>query len=429
MAISNARIDELCHVTEMLCFCREAGTPGFQRAAELVRSYLSKRGLPHIQRDVFSWPHWSVTRRKLEAQADAGVVSLPLVPIASAGPTRPGGATGRAVVVSGKPEADRLDQTNKVPVHKDIPPVSRYQTLAGQNAAAQLCAVSDAYFRELPYCQLGEKYFEGGSRCPMALIRRSDLVRLKDRWVTLSIAAVRDGAAHENLYVDIGPPGVDVSTLVVAHLDSAPFSPGAQDNATGCAISMLLAAESVGCAVSKRIRFLWTTGEELDFFGAQIHLDRHQAELAKDAFVIDVDPMCSKGAAKTRMLVVGDHRFLRWVQGVNAKLSVPCDVDMAVGDLDGSDSGEAPLNCDLTPFAIQGIPGFCLHRGARGTSAHTPDDTFERVSPEGLDELYAQCLELLFRSTCDVRGSASPWSVPESSVKALMRYMKNHPGL
>jgi len=71
-----------------------------------------------------------------------------------------------------------------------------------------------------------------------------------------------------NLEVEIrGVTRPDEIVVVGAHYDTIQGSPGADDNASGCAVALALARSFAGKAPDRTLRFVWFVNEEPPFFG------------------------------------------------------------------------------------------------------------------------------------------------------------------
>lgn len=85
------------------------------------------------------------------------------------------------------------------------------------------------------------------------------------------------GRTYRNLVVEVrgrSDPGTIV--LIGAHYDTAPGTPGADDNASGSAVLLELAAALKDAAPAKTLRFVWFVNEEPPFFrtrwmGSAVH--------------------------------------------------------------------------------------------------------------------------------------------------------------
>jgi len=416
-------IRELVRMVKRLSFCRESGTAGFDRAIEILETELDSCGVRGMNRETFLWPHWSVSDSDLRVRVGRSFRPVAVVPVASAGSTSPGPCEGRAIRYQGLEDVEQ-GRKHWVPIHEGIPSAPVYRQSQAEGAQAQLFAISDSCFCELPYAQLGERYFGREKRCPAGLVRESDLDALENGTIVFSVVSTCSAVPHHNLYADFGPTDLPVRVVITAHLDSAPFSPGAQDNASGCAIAACLAGKLAAAPPAKRVRIVWTVGEETDFFGAFQHIQSHQDELGGCILAINLDPCCSRGSAGTTLLTIGTQALTRWTHTVNVNLSRPC----RIADLAQEATQEEPnvaLNGDSAAFATHNIPGLWLHRAASGTGCHTPDDTPDKVGEDQLRDVLEQSEMFL----CEALGIEDRFGVNPLLVRSLNQYLADYPGL
>ena len=416
-------VRELVRMVKRLSFCRESGTAGFDKAIEILETELYGCGVRDMNRDTFLWPYWSVSDSDLRVKVGRSFRSVAVVPVASAGSTSAKSCEGRAIRYQGAGDVERGGE-GWIPIHEGIPSAPVYRQLQAEGAQAQLFAIPDNYFRELPYAQLGEAYFGTEKRCPAGLVRESDVPTLENGTIVFSVVSICSAVPHHNLYADFGPAGLPVHVTIIAHLDSAPFSPGAQDNASGCAIAACLAGKLAAAPPAKRVRIVWTVGEETDFFGAFEHIQSHQDELSGCILAINLDPCCSGVSDGTTLLTIGTEALTRWTHTVNVNLSRPC----RIFDLAQEAAEENPnvaLNGDSVAFATHDIPGLWFHRTASGTGCHTPDDTPDKVGEEQLYDVLEQSETFLQEAL----GIEDRFGVNPLLVRSLNQYLADYPGL
>jgi hypothetical protein len=87
---------------------------------------------------------------------------------------------------------------------------------------------------------------------------------------------------------------------MVLHADFTPFSPGANDNASGVAVVLDLLSRLLESPLSTiDVHYAFTDCEEAGAWGMANYLDRHAAELGKDTFYIILDQV---GAGRIKFL-------------------------------------------------------------------------------------------------------------------------------
>lgn len=81
---------------------------------------------------------------------------------------------------------------------------------------------------------------------------------------------------------------------VSLHADFTPFSPGANDNASGAAVALAMLQKLHAAPLDKtEVRFAFTGCEEVGDYGMRAYLEAHEAELGKDAFYLIIDEVGS----------------------------------------------------------------------------------------------------------------------------------------
>lgn len=102
----------------------------------------------------------------------------------------------------------------------------------------------------------------------------------------------------------LGIPFIAVQLFALAlcvHADLTPFSPGANDNASGVAVTLAIARRVRSSPLQNtQLWFVFTGCEETGAHGMAAFLDKHAAKLGKDAFYIILDQV---GAGNLEYLV------------------------------------------------------------------------------------------------------------------------------
>ena len=99
------------------------------------------------------------------------------------------------------------------------------------------------------------------------------------------------GYADQNIIAS-KPGGLhpEESIYFVAHLDGKPFTPGADDNASGVVALLELARVFSGYSLNRTVVLLFTTGEEQAAFGIRRYLDQlSPTELGAIRYAVNVD--------------------------------------------------------------------------------------------------------------------------------------------
>jgi hypothetical protein len=125
--------------------------------------------------------------------------------------------------------------------------------------------------------------------------------RLFGLLVLVALASMAAGALLFSVGAWLGWPIVRLAAVLLApvqifvlgmclHADATPFSPGANDNASGAAVLLDLAVRLAAAPLERTEVWLVLTGcEEVGSYGMRAFLDAHGAELGADAFYVTLD--------------------------------------------------------------------------------------------------------------------------------------------
>lgn len=230
-----------------------------------------------------------------------------------------------------------------------------------------------------------------------ALLREHLLTSALPRQSTLGEQRREDGGvATHNLWIDlVGTSRPDEIVLATAHYDA--WFGGANDNASGVAVTLAAAHALAPLPLDRSVRFLFLDGEELGMVGAGRYLDEHGArglELVLNAdmvaFVGDGgNPLTADDEAEyfvqaNERAAEHAHRFARLARALPDIVGVrplvfPDDGVSLAGVLSG-----AALS-DHAPFWLAGVPAlFPFPVGDKPSWYHTPGDTPEHVDRDRL---------------------------------------------
>ena len=232
------------------------------------------------------------------------------------------------------------------------------------------------------------------------------IARLLERGIAVELAVEVKSRFHEtdtngyNVIAEI--PGTDplIGDEVVmagAHLDSWHSSPGAADNADGCAVVMEAARILMELGVKPRrtIRIALWGGEEEGLLGSREYVERHLAgednSEARDNFSIyfNLDP----GGGPIYGFFLEGNEAIRPI--FEAYLQPFKDMGAATLTMEGIGS------TDHVPFIRAGLPGFQAIHDYVGYDVrihHTNMDTYERIREEDLMQASVVIASLLYHS-------------------------------
>lgn len=178
-----------------------------------------------------------------------------------------------------------------------------------------------------------------------------------------------------NLVVDIPGSKPDGSiTYFVGHYDSVSRSPGASDNAGGCAVLVHLTQFFAKNPPVRDVKIIFFSGEELGLIGSQAYCKAHQEEIKKRGrLVVNVD-VAGDDLGTNELYITGTKELLGYAAAMPRTQGFYCNARLSL------------YSSDSIPFARLGIPSVNIARyGGKGSFyGHTPDDAPSRVTARGL---------------------------------------------
>lgn len=257
----------------------------------------------------------------------------------------------------------------------------------------------------------------GGDAAPSVVVAAehyNTISRLLERGIAVELAVEIRARFHEentnscNVIAEI--PGVDPEigdevVMVGAHLDSWHSSPGATDNADGCAVAMeaLRILKALGVRPRRTIRIALWGGEEQGLLGSSRYVEQHLAgeenRQARDKFSIylNLDP----GGGPIYGFFLEGNEAIRPIFGAYLK---PFE-DLGATTLTMQGIGST----DHVPFIRVGIPAFqAIHdyTDYDVRTHHTNMDTYERISGEDLKQASVITASILYHAA--MRGEMMP---------------------
>lgn len=184
--------------------------------------------------------------------------------------------------------------------------------------------------------------------------------------------------------------------FVTAHLDSISandavlYAPGADDNATGSAVLMELAALLSDLTLRRTVRLIWFTGEEQGLAGSTAWVGAHSPRHIRG--VINVDSIGWNGDSDPRMEIheaadSGSHILAECVMSLIAAYRPTLVPELLAGK-------NAAGNSDHSTFWHRGVPAImlsednCAPEGCDTVSGdvdpyhHTDGDTWGSLNPQ-----------------------------------------------
>lgn len=228
---------------------------------------------------------------------------------------------------------------------------------------------------------------EGPSTIPVAGVPHGASAALLERAALGSDAtvAVEGGEPRSSQNVVARPPGGGDCDLVAGgHYDSVPASPGANDNASGAAVTLAVAETRALRGELDGICYVAFGAEETGLHGSVAFVEAATAsELAGWRAMLNLDQVGHRDA--WRLIGTAD------MQRIAVEVAAAIGLAAAPFELpDGFDS-------DHSPFENEGVPVLFLHGDDDEVRYHTADDTSEFVRQEALDEAGRLVLALIAR--------------------------------
>jgi RimJ/RimL family protein N-acetyltransferase len=181
--------------------------------------------------------------------------------------------------------------------------------------------------------------------------------------------------------------------VVVAHLDTASFTVGANDNASGCALLLELASQMIkGSKPKNNICFLFSGSEEYGGLdgcgvGAEAFFQKRQNHLDKCIGLVAVDDV-GNGLWPLELLVGGNNSFKEAIEKVDAGLPYRIIEDFKPA-------------CDHGAAVKRGIP-YIWFTNALFTRAtyHTPADTMEFLDINAIADIFPFVKKIVETFSC-----------------------------
>ena len=202
----------------------------------------------------------------------------------------------------------------------------------------------------------------------------------------------------------------DEMVIVAAHYDTVPESPGAEDNASGCALLLKLAQSLANRPARRSVMFAFLGCEELGLKGSA-HLVAQLSEHAKVVAGVNVDCVgAAIGMAEARC--AADE----------AVLSLARDAARAVGV--SVSVGQGIMGSDDAHFTARRIPAVSIARYGKAAVRHTPQDGVHWLSTEALEQDYEYVHALVYR-LADEAAIKEHASVPEALYEDAAHYVRH----
>ena len=236
------------------------------------------------------------------------------------------------------------------------------------------------------------------------LVGRLEEAGLEPRLQTYDV----HGRPASNVLVDVGRPA-GRQLLVGAHYDSVPRSPGANDNASGVAVTLALVERFAADPPEQWVRFVFFTHEEPPHFRHNTMGSRafarwaaDRGELPDEAVILDsvghyIDaPQTQNGSARVLAAVgdrgnfiafVSNHSSLSTLERIGGAFRAHGQLRARGGALSEDEPGVSWS--DHASFWQHGVPAILVTdtAGFRDDAYHRPDDDGGQIDYDALTQL------------------------------------------
>ncbi|PTM59836.1 M28 family peptidase [Desmospora activa] len=204
---------------------------------------------------------------------------------------------------------------------------------------------------------------------------------------------------------------------VTAHYDSVPYSPGANDNASGTGVMLELARIMKGLPTDKEVRFVAFGAEEIGLLGSRHYVGQLSPdEIERSIANFNMDMVGTKWEQATQL----------YLNVVDGEPNTVTEFAFAAAERLGNDSVVLYQrgSSDHVAFYEAGIDAANFIRREPGTANlepwyHTPEDTFDKIDRNRLQEageLVGAAVYDLARKQIPHGKKKSPQPVSESQL-------------
>lgn len=365
---------------------RVAGTPEYGRAADYVADQLQRFGY-QVDRQAFPFVGFE------EMSAPALVVTAPVqtalhpVTLLYSGPT-PARGVEADIVAAG---IGRRDDFAGKQVEGHVALVKRGELRFSEkasNAAAVGAAAVIIYNSQPGPAQSGT--LGAPTAIPTVMIPQQEGERLLQLMAASSVRVrltvntlVKPRTSENVIGIKRGTTKPDEILVVGGHLDSVPFAPGANDNASGVAAMLEVARLLADVPTARTVHFVAFGAEEVGLLGSDYYA-RNRA--GTKIGMINLD-MVGDGPVMLVANSAGSGGLLDAAERVAGRLGLR---------LERSRSGSS----DHVTFERAGVPVVFIHTGDDGVY-HTPMDLVGHIQPQ----LLAQAASLAAGLVLELAGS------------------------
>lgn len=264
------------------------------------------------------------------------------------------------------------------------PDTALVERLGAHNPAALVFTASPGH-RGVPVVFYNFRDSDRMPAPPCLVISHDDMARLVaegTKELTIALEAEVTGGSSRNVVGVLKGEREDEIVVACAHHDSAPTSPGACDNAGGCATVLELARVfAAGPKPKRTIHFCTWGSHETGMHGSEAYIREALARGKSVVAAINFDTI-GMTVGEDRINVLGGPDWSRLMDTIIGRTGIEPVVH------------SGPGFTDYTNFGAAGIPAVSVAQSYFNFN-HTPFDSIDRCSPRGLTKPLAMGKALL----------------------------------
>ena len=365
---------------EKISFNRVAGSIEETKAREILKDEIKKIGLRTYEEE-FPIDYSEIKVAKLEVLSPYKK-EYEVTGIKMTGCTSEEGIEAPLIYIENADEANLIDIEGKIVLLNGRMYNKIYKKIIEKKPAGFIALSGSIYDKkddsDLGLMSIREADYSLG-KIPGVCLRELDgqeLVELGAEKVKLTLIQEESKIMSHNLITEIeGTTKKDEIIAFTAHYDSVPFSSGAYDNASGSVGIMELLHHFHENRPTRTLRFIWCGAEELGLLGSKAYCMKHEEELNKFLFVLNID-MIGVTLGKEIACCTSETSLPSYINYLGKEIGVAISAKQGV------------YSSDSTPFADNGVPSISFARitPRGGGDIHNRFDVIEHLSKRILGE-------------------------------------------
>lgn len=236
----------------------------------------------------------------------------------------------------------------------------------------------------------------------------------------LCVAGGRIESLSQNVIVDIPGTTPDAGVIYAgAHHDTQAGTPGADDNACGCA-ALIELTRIFACNPCRRtLRLISFGAEEQLSVGSASYVRKHRAGVEQQGrFMFNFDGFGTR-MGWTEIIINAPERAAQWLEHYFHAQDIVFNPSRSV----------IPFT-DQFPFAAAGVPGLWLRRCNCATGLfyhHRADDTMDTLGPDVMAR-HIDAAAGFIAHLANARLETSTWKIPEPLQPEIAQVWQSHYG-